>query len=113
MTLPDLSGEIRSLSKSRCPRFGRCDAPLCPLDPYFITAAHVPGKPLCYWYTNWQFQGNLKGIPDEVASQLPIYSVYLHISGALNPRRAKVVRRRLRNWAQRRLSDSTHSSGRG
>lgn len=30
-----------------CPRYERCSVPICPLDPDWPTAAHLPGEPVC------------------------------------------------------------------
>lgn len=30
-----------------CPRWDRCSAPLCPLDPHAARRAYLPGDPLC------------------------------------------------------------------
>jgi len=32
---------------SRCPRFNRCSAPLCPLDPNREDRSHLRGEPVC------------------------------------------------------------------
>jgi hypothetical protein len=32
-----------------CPRFSSCNAPICPLDPSWRKAVHLPGEPTCYY----------------------------------------------------------------
>ena len=32
-----------------CPRYDRCSAPICPLDPRCLHAQHLPGDPVCLW----------------------------------------------------------------
>ena len=32
-----------------CPRYDRCNAPICPLDPRCLHAQHLPGEPVCLW----------------------------------------------------------------
>jgi len=34
-------------SIQRCPRFRKCDAPLCPLDPNLKLRIYLPGDPTC------------------------------------------------------------------
>ena len=33
----------------RCPRYHSCSAPVCPLDPNHLRAAHLPGEPVCLY----------------------------------------------------------------
>lgn len=35
------------LTPTDCPRFSRCSAPICPLDPLRGRAVHLPGEPVC------------------------------------------------------------------
>ncbi len=32
-----------------CPRFGKCNAPVCPLDPDWQKRLHLPGEPTCHY----------------------------------------------------------------
>jgi hypothetical protein len=32
-----------------CPRFDQCNAPICPLDPAWRSAVHLPGEPVCHY----------------------------------------------------------------
>jgi len=32
-----------------CPRFERCNAPICPLDPNWQKARYLKGEPVCRW----------------------------------------------------------------
>lgn len=33
----------------QCPRFDRCSAPICPLDPNWSRSAHLNGERVCFW----------------------------------------------------------------
>lgn len=35
------------MTPGSCPRFERCGAPVCPLDPGRLEACHLPGEPVC------------------------------------------------------------------
>ena len=37
------------MKPAECPRYDRCDAPICPLDPSCLHAQHLPGEPVCLW----------------------------------------------------------------
>ena len=32
-----------------CPRYDRCNAPICPIDPRCLHAQHLQGEPICLW----------------------------------------------------------------
>lgn len=51
----------------RCPKFLRCSAPLCPLDPDWRKRRHVKGDHVCRWLTEWVKDGawaRLQGVLD-------------------------------------------------
>ena len=32
-----------------CPKFGKCSAPICPLDPQALHRTHLPGERVCFY----------------------------------------------------------------
>lgn len=58
-----------------CPRFDRCDAPVCPLDDW-KASRHVKGEPVCFYLREATKQGAsapLTGdIPKELAEEVSI-----------------------------------------
>lgn len=54
-----------------CPRFDRCNAPICPLDPNWQQARHVDGEPICRWMLELAKEGGeaeiSRALVDEVA----------------------------------------------
>lgn len=48
-----------------CPKFGRCSAPICPLDPGHLNAAHLEGERVCFYlleYVKPNSLGRFKGL---------------------------------------------------
>ena len=43
----ELSGGTPTMKE--CPRFDKCNAPICPLDPDVLDRAHVKGDPVCHY----------------------------------------------------------------
>ena len=43
----ELSGGTQAMKE--CPRFDKCNAPICPLDPDVLDRAHVKGDPVCHY----------------------------------------------------------------
>ena len=48
-----------------CPKFRRCNAPICPLDPHMLHRAHLKGEPVCFYLLEYvkpgaeaRFQGS-------------------------------------------------------
>ncbi len=48
-----------------CPKFRRCKAPVCPLDPHMLHGAHLKGEPVCFYLLEYvkpgaklRFQGS-------------------------------------------------------
>lgn len=37
------------MNTSLCPRWERCSAPICPLDPRHLQSAHLDGERICFW----------------------------------------------------------------
>jgi hypothetical protein len=37
------------MKPSDCPRYERCNAPICPLDPHCLHSQHLPGESVCLW----------------------------------------------------------------
>jgi hypothetical protein len=90
---------------SRCPRFARCSAPICPLDPHHLESCHLRGERICFYLTElvkpgvWlRVRGSSQGeLLRDVAKTLPgIVSRYGPIRRELR-RSAKTGSR----WAHR------------
>ena len=55
-----------------CPRFDKCNAPICPLDPDVLDRAHVKGDPVCH-YLRLYAKNALWGLkPGSLPANLPI-----------------------------------------
>ena len=39
-----------------CPKWKKCSAPICPLDPDWKRRSHVPREPICLWLREWAKQ---------------------------------------------------------
>lgn len=50
-----------------CPRWERCNAPVCPAGPAGLTGAHLRGEPVCFWLREWSKTGGA----ERVAAALP------------------------------------------
>ena len=37
------------MTPAHCPRYERCNAPICPLDPRCLQSQHLPGECVCLW----------------------------------------------------------------
>ena len=61
-----------------CPKWEKCNAPLCPLDPDWQKTRHLKGESVCHWlrmYAKQPVEGRFQGIlRDEMAEQ--VISVY-------------------------------------
>jgi hypothetical protein len=51
-----------------CPKFNRCSAPICPLDPDVLSRTYLPGEPVCLYMREFvkpdakdRFQGAQRG----------------------------------------------------
>jgi hypothetical protein len=44
--------------KTTCPKYEKCSAPLCPLDPNWINAKHLNGERVCFYLGEVQKGGS-------------------------------------------------------
>ena len=66
----ELSGGTQAMKE--CPRFDRCNAPICPLDPDVLDREHLKGEAVCY-YLRLYAKNALWGLkPGSVPAKLPI-----------------------------------------
>lgn len=60
----------------QCPKWEKCNAPLCPLDPDWQKTRHLKGEPVCHWlrmYAKQPVEGRFHGIlRDEMAEQVVV-----------------------------------------
>ena len=66
----ELSGGTQAMKE--CPRFDKCNAPICPLDPDVLDRVHVKGDPVCH-YLRLYVKNALWGLKSgSVPANLPI-----------------------------------------
>ena len=66
----DLSGGTQAMKE--CPRFDKCNAPICPLDPDVLDRVHIKGDPVCH-YLRLYVKRALWGLkPGSLPANLPI-----------------------------------------
>ena len=66
----ELSGDTQAMKE--CPRFDRCNAPICPLDPDVLDRVHAKGEAVCH-YLRLYVKNALWGLkPGSVPAKLPI-----------------------------------------
>lgn len=41
------------MGPSDCPKFSKCNAPICPLDQDWDKRTHSHGEPICLWLREW------------------------------------------------------------
>lgn len=92
-----------------CPRFDRCNAPICPLDPSWEKARYLSGEPVCRWMLELAKEGGTAEISRTLVGE--IAAVVREVSpriinatpalarrierAALSPSRRRVARERL------------------
>ena len=66
----DLSGGTQAMKE--CPRFDKCNAPICPLDPDVLDRVHAKGEAVCH-YLRLYVKNALWGLKTgSVPAKLPI-----------------------------------------
>ena len=66
----ELSDDTQAMKE--CPRFDRCNAPICPLDPDVFERVHIKGYPVCH-YLRLYAKNALWGLkPGNLPANLPI-----------------------------------------
>jgi hypothetical protein len=66
----ELSGDTQAMKE--CPRFDRCNAPICPLDPDVLDRVHAKGDSVCH-YLRLYVKNALWGLkPRSLPANLPI-----------------------------------------
>jgi hypothetical protein len=50
-----------------CPRYDKCSAPICPLDPDWRLRSHLPGEPVCRWLTELAKPGGERRLRGELS----------------------------------------------
>ena len=86
-----------------CPKFSRCRAPICPLDPQCLHSTHLDGEPICFYlreYVKTGSQRRFKGVPHGDAIYRAISEAYPVLVA-----RYRSIRRRLQRakWSTPRL----------
>jgi len=82
---------------SDCPRFDRCAAPVCPLDPEHARSTHLPGEPVCFY-----LRATAKPDAPDVLGTDPVFHVALARAPAIL-RAWPDIGRRVRRAATSRL----------
>jgi hypothetical protein len=41
------------MTPAACPRWSKCSAPICPLDPHWYRRRHANGERICLWLREW------------------------------------------------------------
>ena len=63
------------VSPSQCPRFERCNAPICPLDSQMLERVHLWGESTCFYLRLFAKQGPQglfsTSVPRQVAKRVP------------------------------------------
>ena len=67
------------LHSSDCPRFERCSAPICPIDPEWQKRVHIKDDPVCFYLREHSKHGhkgrNTGGVPEELLKEVErVYS---------------------------------------
>ena len=83
---------MNPVAMDQCPRFDRCIAPICPLDPNWSRSTHLQGEHVCMYLLEAVKTGGEARVrsvlPTQVAEQVPrstpgIRGAYVHIRRAL------------------------------
>ncbi len=107
---------MNTLKMYHCPRFDRCSAPICPVDPDWKLRVYRKGEPICFYLLEYvkpdaeaQFQGSI-GVQIYAAIKKHLDAIshrYAPLSRALE--RAKRTGSRMTTFKQTR--DLTRSQG--
>ncbi|MFB3084251.1 MAG: hypothetical protein ACE1Z4_12505 [Gammaproteobacteria bacterium] len=84
----------RGLSMSDCPKFRRCNAPICPLDPHWPLRKHRKGESICSYLLELLKPGGwarLRGcVPREIVEK--VLATHLDIIARYGPIRRALMR---------------------
>jgi hypothetical protein len=80
------------LTPETCPKFNKCSANICPLDPDWRLRSHIQGEPICFYLREYVKEGGIARIrgyiPEEMFKKIElgvpeIKSQYVDISARL------------------------------
>lgn len=79
----------------KCPRFQRCSASKCPLDPDHFYRTHIAGDPICEFLKRLVKGSDLCDLPTELSSAVSQYHDYLYSPRGISEKGLYDIRRRL------------------
>ena len=84
-------------NQTACPRFHRCSATKCPLDPDTRHRVHLPGDPVCHYLLNAMKPETTGTLPGSLAQMVVTYLDYVFSSTGRNEKglydlRSKLLR---------------------
>ena len=83
--------------QTACPRFHRCSATKCPLDPDGRLRVHLPGDPVCHYLLNAMKPEKTDTLPGSLAQMVVAYLDYVFSPAGRNEKglydlRSKLLR---------------------
>ena len=64
--------DVIKTGAARCPRFDGCNAPVCPLDPDWPRAQHLPGERVCLWLREAVKPGGMARIAHAATDEIAV-----------------------------------------
>ena len=85
------------IDQTACPRFRRCSATKCPLDPYGRLRVHLPGDPVCHYLLDAMKPEKTDTLPGSLAQMVVAYLDYVFSPAGRNEKglydlRSKLLR---------------------